>query len=184
MPDVDWTGYVGAATGIFGAATGIFGAVTGLLGYRRANQIKSLDLRLELRKALSDAHELLSSLPTLIELADGTHKGLLALKGLGRSGNHVAWDQGVAEDRMEIDQIAPKLRSESADFSSLSAEQLEAEIIATHKIKTRLSDFVAKYSASLAADGEERKQISHQTTTIAAARMAQAQPANPAQPRR
>ncbi|WP_028214500.1 hypothetical protein [Paraburkholderia mimosarum] len=167
MADADWTGYVGMATGIFGA-------VTGFLGYRRANQIKSLDLRLELRKVLSDAHDSLSSLPTLIEEANGSRHAVLAAKGLGGSGNKIVWDEAVAADRAQIDRIAPSLPSEGADFSTLSSEHLEAEIVAAHKIKTSLSGMVAKYRAALAADSEDRKQIAHQVTAMTAARIAQA----------
>ncbi|BDD94274.1 MULTISPECIES: hypothetical protein [unclassified Pandoraea] len=42
----DWTGYVGVVTGVAGMAMGF-------RGYRRSNQIKALDLRLELRKGLA-----------------------------------------------------------------------------------------------------------------------------------
>ena len=54
MAEPHWAGYVGMVTGVIGAITGIAGAIMGYIGYRRSNKLKSLDLRLELRKSISD----------------------------------------------------------------------------------------------------------------------------------
>ena len=54
MPDPASLSIIGAVTGLIGGITGIAGLVVGYIGYRRSQQIKALDLRLELRKQVSD----------------------------------------------------------------------------------------------------------------------------------
>ncbi|CAN7766076.1 hypothetical protein LJR034_007420 [Caballeronia sp. LjRoot34] len=166
MADSDWTGYVGMATGIFGA-------VMGFIGYRRSNQIKALDLRLELRKALGDAHNSLSTLRALVNAAAGSRRAVLAAKGLGGSGAMAAWHQMTDADLAEIDKIAASIRSEGADFSALSAEPLESEIVAAHKIKNSLSTLIDKYHGELAADDAAREQIAQTQAMLVASRQKQ-----------
>lgn len=100
MADSDWARYVGMATGLFGA-------VMGYVGYRRSDQIKALDLRLELRKGLASAHESLVTLRDLLDSAATSRMTTLAARGLGRSGASVAWEQALTADRAEIDRLAP-----------------------------------------------------------------------------
>jgi hypothetical protein len=160
----DWPGYVGMATGIFGA-------LMGFLGYRRSNHIKTLELRLELRKDLGEAHESLSTLRTVIESAASSRPRVLAMKGLGRSGNMVAWSQTVETDRAEVERLAALLRDDAADFTTLSSEQLASEIVSAHKLKASLSTLVDKYRGELAADDEARRQRHHEVITMTAAQM-------------
>jgi hypothetical protein len=47
--------------------------------------------------------------------------------------------------------------------------------VAAHKIKASLSKLAEKYRGELAADDDIRRQIGHQQTAIAAARMGQKQ---------
>lgn len=161
----DWPGYAGMATGIFGA-------VMGFLGYRQSSRNRAQDLRLELRKALGEAHEALSTLRAVIEAAANSRPRVLAMRGLGRSGNMIAWEQSVATDRAEVDRLAALLRDEAADFTALSAEQLEPEIVSTHKLKASLFTLIEKYRGELAADDEARRQRHQEVVTITAAQMA------------
>jgi hypothetical protein len=148
----DWTGYVGMVTGIFGA-------VMGYLGYRRSHQIKVLDLRLELRKGLSDAHTSLGAIRGLMEDAARSHSRVLAARGLGGSGSMTAWENTFGADSAEVDQIAGSIRSEAADYAALSAEHLESELVAGHRVNKKLSALIDKYRGELAADDEARRQI-------------------------
>lgn len=152
MPDSDWTGYVGMVTGIFGA-------VMGYLGYRRANQIKKLDLRLELRKGLSEAHTALAEARRIMDYAAQSHRAALAARALGGSGVMVAWNNSHEEDTAAVDRIAASIRGESAGYDSLSEEQLESEIVANHKLSVRLNVLIAKYRDEIAADDDARRLI-------------------------
>jgi hypothetical protein len=63
--------------------TAVGGEVTGFSGYRRSNQVKMLDLRLNLRKALGDAHNSLPTLRAVMNAAAGSRRAALAAKRLG-----------------------------------------------------------------------------------------------------
>ena len=158
-----------------GILTGLIGTFIGIAAYVRSNQIKKLDLRLELRKGLGDAHEALSTLRAVMEAAANSRPRVLAMRGLGKSGNMVAWEQSIAADRVRMEEIAVTLRSEGGDFTTLSPEQLESEIVSSHRIKASLSTLVDKYRGELAADDEARRQRHHEVVTMTAA---QVTPAN------
>ncbi|MEK6422291.1 MAG: hypothetical protein V4801_22115 [Burkholderia gladioli] len=178
MADTSLADYVGAVGGVVGMATGIFGAVMGYIGYRRSNQIKALDMRVALRKDLAEAREVFSRLPELMTHADRSRRATLAARGLGGSGAWLAWERMLEADRAELGQIGVTIRSENADFSVLSPEQLEAELIATHKFKAIFSTLQQRYQGEIEQDDEARRQIAQQSTTMAAARMGQNSPRN------
>lgn len=148
----DWTGYVGVVTGVAGM-------VMGFLGYRRSNDIKALDLRLELRKGLADAHLTASTVSTLVDSADRSRQSVLAATGRYQSGIRVAWEASVATDRTDIERLVTSLRDQTADFTEMPAEALEAEIVAVHRIKAALDSLASKYRDELAKDDRERARL-------------------------
>ncbi|MFY4698783.1 hypothetical protein [Burkholderia glumae] len=152
MADGSWTDYVGTATGILGA-------VMGFMGYRRSSQVKSLDLRLELRKSVSDSHTTLATLRGMIDLAARSRPAVLAAQGLYQSGNRIAWEQALGTDKAEVDKIAASIRGENVDYTALSSETLESEIVAAHKANSSLNALIEKYRGELAADDEARRRI-------------------------
>jgi hypothetical protein len=171
MANPNWMDYVGVTAGIVGMVTGISGAVMGYVGYRRSNQIKALDMRLALRKDLSEARESVTTLRELMASAAGSRRATLAARGLYRSGNMVVWEQALEADRVEVEKIAAAIQSEGTDFAALSETQLETDLVAAHKIKTSLTTFIKKYRGELAADDDAQNQIMQQHTAMAAARM-------------
>jgi hypothetical protein len=159
------TDNIGAVAGIIGSITGVVGMVMGGLGYWKSSQVKSLDLRLELRKRLGDAHHALRSLPELLDYADGSRHRILAQAGQG--GAVVRWETDLATDRAAIGNIAAAVRDEDANFDALSDCQLEAEIAAAHKQALRLEGFVSKYRETVAADDDRRRDIRREQADIA-----------------
>ncbi|CAN7268615.1 hypothetical protein [Caballeronia sp. LjRoot31] len=157
--------------GYIGILTGLIGTFVGIAAYVRSDQIKKLDLRLEVKKGLGDAHEALSTLRAVMEAAANSRPCVLAMRGLGRSGNMVAWEQSIAADRVRLEAIAATLRSEGGDFTALSAEQLESEIVAAHKIKASLLTLIEKYRGELLADDEARRQRHQEVVVLTAAQM-------------
>ena len=81
MTEPHWTSYVGMATGIIGAITGVSGAIMGYVSYRRSNRLKSLDLRLELRKAVNELQSNFSQIEKLIEYANQSRVAVFAARG-------------------------------------------------------------------------------------------------------
>lgn len=145
--------------------TGIAGMVTGGLALWKSSQVKSLDLRLELRQQLGSAHHALRSLPELLDYADGSRRRILAQGG--QAGAALAWEQDLAADRAEITNIAAEVRDEDADFDALPDKQLEAAIAATHKQVLRLEAFVSKYRDAVAADDNRRRDIRREQADLA-----------------
>jgi hypothetical protein len=173
MPALSWTDYVGAVAGVVGMATGIVGAVMGFVAYRRTNQNKAIDMRVALQKDLPEVRESIGIVRESMASAAGSRRNVLAARGLAQSGAMVVWEQTLEAGRAQIEKIAASIRSEGANFASLSLDQLESETVAIHKIKTSLSTLVEKYRDELAADHDARRQIGQQHTAIAAARISQ-----------
>ncbi|MBB3255888.1 hypothetical protein F4827_000714 [Paraburkholderia bannensis] len=148
-----------------GAVTGIIGAITGGFALWKSYQVKSLDLRLELRKALGNAHHALRSLPDLLDYADGSRHRILAQGGQG--GAALAWEQDLAAARTEIRNIAAELRDEDEDFNALSDKQLEVAIAAANKQVLRLEALVSKYRDAVAADDDRRRDIRREHADLA-----------------
>jgi hypothetical protein len=159
-----------------GAIAGVIALVVSIAAHRRTHKVKSLDMRVELRKVLAESHEALSNLRTLIDYAAGSRRAVLAARGHGRGGTMVLWEQHLATDRAEIDRITAALRSEAADFTTMSEVQLEEELVAAYKLKTALSTLVQKYRDEVTQDHDARRQIGEQVTAITAARIQAAQP--------
>lgn len=150
MPSV--TDYIGAATGAIALAISVYTAV-------RTHKIKSLDLRLELRTTVADVHLALATARGLLTLGDQSRQRVLAARGQAGSGAMTGWRQLVEQDQAELDKLAAAARSEDADFTALSQEQLESEVVAARKARARLAELVEKYRAAYADDDETRREI-------------------------
>ena len=61
----------------------------------------------------------------------------------------VAWRQAVERDQTELDKLAAAAR-EDADFTALSQERLESEVVAARKARARLHELMEKYRAAYA----------------------------------
>lgn len=151
--------YIGTITGIIGACTGIYGAVMGHRAYQHSKSVKALDLRLALRKDLSDAHALVASLRTLLDYANKSRKAVMSATGMLRSGSEIIWDRELAADRAEMERLSALLHSEQHDWSTSNNEQLETELVNIHAKKRDLTVIEAKYKAAIAEDDARRAEI-------------------------
>lgn len=154
-----WTGYVGMISGIVGAITGVAGAVMGYVGYRRSTSLKSLDLRLELRKAGNNVQAGLSQLEELIEYADHSRKAVAAATGRFGSGMMVKWKQGVEVDKDVVKQLSQTAPPADKNYDDLSPKELESKLVEVHRLQVQLDELREKYDAAVRADSEERKHI-------------------------
>ena len=123
MSEPDWIGYVGMATGIIGAITGISGAIMGYVSYRRSNNLKSLDLRIELRKSVNVAQSSLQQLAKLIEYANRSRQAVASAMGRYQSGMMEKWKQEV-----EADNNAVKILFQNAPAADTSYDDLRAPL--------------------------------------------------------
>jgi hypothetical protein len=150
---------VGAITGIIGAITGVIGAVLGLRGYRHAKAIKSLDLRIELKKYANDARLELSDLSKFIDKVHGSHVNVSAVIGTLNSGGMEAWKEQRARDAKEVRALGDDLPPADRDYAQLPDADLEAQLVAVHKTLSRARQLRQHYQRRLELDDKERERI-------------------------
>ena len=159
MADPHWTSYVGMITGIVGAITGISGAVMGYVGYRKSNEIKSLDLRLELRKSINDFESSLSQIEKLLPYVNKSRERVASAIGNYHSGAMVIWKEAYEKDQLELNQISDEAQKINNELVGLSPAELEAELVRIHKFQNQLNVLEAKYDKALVSDDKERERI-------------------------
>jgi len=152
MADPHWTSYVGMVTGIAGA-------IMGYVGYRKSNQIKALDLRIELKRAEAD---IIFSFKKLREQMDeGNKSRMRVLSAIGKfdSGMMEKWKDAFELDEIEINELANRLPDEYTNYDNLVPKELEAKLIESHKIQRNIQKLSKKYSEAMAWDDEQRKHL-------------------------
>jgi len=154
-----WISSAAVITGIIGAVTGIVGAILGYVGYWRTEQLKALDLRVELRKLLADLHSRVSEFPELLELAKRSRTRVASATGMYQSGAMQKWLTDWDSDQMlELD-LRAQLPDAGQSFTSASQAELEANLIRLHALKTQVVGLHDKYKASLATDDRQRDHL-------------------------
>jgi hypothetical protein len=101
------------------------GEVMGFSGYRCSDQTKTLDLRLELRTALGDVDDPLSTLRAVMNAAAGFRRAALATKRLGGSGAMERGIQMADGDLAEVDKIVAFVPSAPSDRELVFAEMID-----------------------------------------------------------
>jgi hypothetical protein len=109
MPDPIWLSCIGAITGIAGL-------VLGYLGYSRSQEIKNLDLRLELRKAESDLRTDVQELPDLLQRSKQSRTAVNAARGIARTGAFENWKTTWEEDMAAAQALARELPEADKDY--------------------------------------------------------------------
>lgn len=159
MAESAWLGYTGAITGIIGAVAGVAGSILGYIAYRRTDQLKTLDLRLELRKSetilIADGKELVP----LLDYAKNSKMAVSAAAGMRNSGAILNWISEWETDRTSAVTLAEGLPSANDDYSGLSPTELETKLVQVHAIQSAIVRLKKKYEGSVAADDHDRKQI-------------------------
>ena len=152
-------GYVGMATGIIGAVTGISGAIMGYVSYRRSNSLKSLDLRIELRKAINVAQSNIQQLEKLIEYANKSREAVASATGRFKSGMMEKWKQEVEADKGALKQLFQNAPAADKSYDNLTPKALESTLVEVHRLQVQIDELSKKYDAAVRADDEERKHI-------------------------
>jgi len=153
----DWLDYASAVGAVAGIVTGVTGMVYGIAAFNKTKELKSLDLRIQLKTADATLRLAASELPDLLARADQSRKKSLAADGLGRSGVWQVWEQQHATDIEEVGRLSALLPSHSKDYGTLAQQQLETELISTHELQLRVDRLTDKYGKGLAEDAEAVK---------------------------
>ena len=159
MSEPAWLSYAGIITGTVGAITGIAGATMGYISYRRSGQMKALDLRLELRKAVNDLRSTVQSLLPLLERAKNSHTAVAAAIGHLGSGALQQWISDWEADISAAKLLESEVPGPSTNFENLAHSELETKLVAVHSVQSKVTRLSEKYHTTLAADDKEREQI-------------------------
>ena len=158
MAEPAWLSWVGGIAGVIGAVTGIAGAILGYKGYRRADALKALDLRLELRRAEADLRVGLKSLSAHINNTNASRQAVASALGTLRTGAMASWSEQVKSDSKEVASMIAAWKN-GTDHSSVEEKALESALVAVHEATTRCRHLRTKYDRELALDDKEREEI-------------------------
>lgn len=153
----DWLDYATAIGSVAGIATGVTGMVYGIAASNKTKELKSLDLRIQLKTVDATLRLDASELPDLLTRADRSRMASFAADGLSRSGASQVWSQQHATDTEEVRTLSALLPSRSKDYTALTQHELEAELVATHELQLRVDRLSEKYDKGLTDDAEAVK---------------------------
>jgi hypothetical protein len=159
MAEPAWLSYAGAVSGAVGAITGIAGAVMGYISYRRTEALKTLDLRLELRRAETDLRREVEDLPKHLNYAKRSRTAVASAAGRLQSGAMKKWLEEWDADLALAKAMAASVPSRSSDYVALDQAALEEKLIKAHAAAGNVRALRGKYDATLASDDKEREQI-------------------------
>lgn len=152
MSDQSWLSYLGAVAGVVGT-------ITGCVALWRTGRMKSLDLRIELRRLENELRNVVEDLPELLRLAGSSHQHVAAATGRYNSGHFQQWLRELGDDRTTVDSMVQRLPPTDANHSSLSHQELEEKLSSTHEQLIQAKAMRDKYRAVLSADDRERDHI-------------------------
>jgi hypothetical protein len=151
---------MGNVTGIVGAVTGPAGCVIGWISYRRSQQIKKLDLRLELRKQMSGVRAEIEALPVLLEKAKASRSAVRAAMGRGQqSGDNLIWKDELEGDLKTAQALAGELPDPVETYRHSKPRELEDKLVDVDVLAAKAAQLRNKYQAALARDDEDRDYI-------------------------
>lgn len=151
---------IGAVTGIIGAITGPAGCVIGLISYRRSQQIKALDLRLELRQHVSDVRAEVEALPALLDRARASRSTVRAAMGRGQqSGDNLIWKAELENDLKTVQALACELPDAKETYQRSKPQKLENKLVEVHALAVKVAVLRDKYKTELASDDKDRDHI-------------------------
>jgi hypothetical protein len=152
---------IGVLTGIIGTITGAIGCVTGCVSYWHSRQVKALDLRLELRKQLSDVRAEVEALPSVLEKARASRSTVRAAMGRGpQSGDNVIWKAELETDLKTVQALALELPDAKETYQRSKPQELENKLVEVHALAAKAAQLRNKYKTALASDDKDRDQIS------------------------
>lgn len=152
---LDWPGYIGMVTGIGGLAAS-FVAVA------RTKRFKSIELWLELSRAISTASRSSLALHDLLQRARDSRFAVLAARGLDSSGAWEAWDDEIHRAKGKWYQLHKAVGDLGDCLDKPSIDKMVATLAEVHDLQQDLSAMSEKYKAEITRDSETRREIARQ----------------------
>ena len=154
QPEPHWANYVAIVTGIIGAFAGIAGSIMGYIAYRRSNEIKRSDRRLDLKKLRNDVHFAAKGLNDLLPKALLSRQQVVHARGLLGSSIIEVFKVDHTTDLNRSRELSVQIPPEDIDYDSMPLRQLEEELVRIDRIKTEIDELLAKYQDSIQQDSE------------------------------
>ena len=172
MTEGNLLSYVGAISGIVGAITGIAGAVVAIVSYRKTVKLKTLDLRLELGKSISNLEHDLEQLPALLDHAKKSRKAISAARGMYSSGAMAHWTTQWEADSKSVQTLQEVLAELAKGYTDADPTVLEAKLIEAHSVTNSVRQVRQTYQTALTEDDRHRDHIREDVRTQTQARLA------------
>ena len=170
MPEPHWTSYVGMATGILGTITGVAGAILGYVSYRKSKLIKKLDLRIELKRAITDLHFEHTELVRKMQEGNKSREAVASGLGLFNSSMMKKWCEELASDESTIGDLYKEIPGENSSYEQCEDKELEAMLINVHRLNRKILKLSQKYAEAMEWDNKKREEI-HQEHLIKISKM-------------
>ena len=154
-----WKSYVAIVTGSIGAITGIAGSIMGYIAYRRSNEIKKSDRRLDLHRLRNAAHITDTELSDILSRALLSRQSILNARGLFHSSMMERYRTEFEKDSERTRELSTQIPPEDVDYNSMSLQELEQEWVRLDRTKGRIDDLISKYRASIQRDDEDVKEL-------------------------
>ena len=145
--------------GAIGAITGGIALVVSIKSYLLAKEMKSLDLRLDLRKAFNNLDVLLSGIGGYLDFVHQSHIRVLAATGRNQSGEMQLFEEDFAGDRTRLSRLLGSQPRRESNYERLTPSELEKRVEAVHAFHVQVADLRGKYQKLFESDEERRREI-------------------------
>tara|TARA_Y100000588_G_C14151248_1_gene880642 strand:- start:88 stop:558 length:471 start_codon:yes stop_codon:yes gene_type:complete len=142
--------------GFIGASAGIAGAWVSFVNQKKVQKIKSLDLRIALRRELNLVGSRLDEADILLPNAHKSRLRVLSMTGMLRSGKSVVIQKMLKEDTNSIKLIRENYYRTEKNINTDSYASLEEKLCAVDKIRIELDMIISRYRELLKEDQDTK----------------------------
>lgn len=151
---------IGTVTGIIGAITGPAGCVIGWINYRRSQEVKTLDLRLELRREISSVRVDVEAFSALLEPARKSRSAVSAALGIGpQSSVNLIWKANLENDVKAVQGLMSELPDAMETYQRSKPQELENKLVEIRVLTAKAAQLRNRYQTALASDDKDRDHI-------------------------
>jgi hypothetical protein len=154
MTDIHWTNYIGMVTGVIGC-------LWSFLNHRRISNIKSLDLRLELRIKMTDYQTVHEKASAILNSILEKKRENAAATGLLETGGQKQWEEELEADQNKVQKYKFDLFT---NLEKMNHKELEEGIAIVHKYTNEIMLILSKYENDISEIKEEANEIGRRRT--------------------
>ncbi|MEE1676259.1 hypothetical protein SNR37_001591 [Agarivorans aestuarii] len=160
---LEWVNYAAFIAGVIGSIAGVIGVCIALKSHRKVEKIKSLDLRIELKRSINEVRSILDDSEKLLPRANKSRLRVLSATGLIRSGQRDKWDADYAGDLNKLKHFAIRFSRAEEQLSLESYDALEQKLDVVDQLKYEVLALKATYKEAILSDDNERERLLSRT---------------------